>query len=58
MGYIRGGRPDTERAKRVLGLTTHDYSRGYGPRHRTGVRLATAEKLADALHLDPVDAGF
>lgn len=58
MGYLRSGDylspprtffPDTSRVRRMLGLTKDN---------QQWLRQSTAKRLANALHLDPVDVGL
>lgn len=57
-GGRRGTRPDDSRVRNALGLKQYNPGRGYPPRFRTQVREETALKLAEAMHLDPVDVGL
>lgn len=51
------GRPDSQRVRRVLGLIARQDRRGYSYRQEY-ITLRTAERLAEALELDPFEIGI
>lgn len=56
--YRETGMPDETRVMRALGLRQYYDKRTKKHYIRKGLQVKTAEQLAAALHLDPVDVGI
>jgi hypothetical protein len=52
MGWLK---PDCNRVTKALGITPYHMGHGFKPKHREHLRWDTAERLAQAIGMDPVD---